>query len=100
LYILKLQALHGIAETIKRICFPFKVFKVNTDEIKVMICISLSMIPILKKDLYDIKEACIAKNINFNLRNMKTILTKFFLTLFSRVNEIEESLEAKGYSNE
>jgi energy-coupling factor transporter transmembrane protein EcfT len=92
--------LHGIAETIKKICFPLKILKVNTDEIKVMICISLSMIPILKKDLYDIKEACIAKKIKFNVKNMKSILTKFFLKLLVRVNEIEESLKAKGYSNE
>jgi energy-coupling factor transporter transmembrane protein EcfT len=100
LCILKLQAFHGIAETIKKICFPLKIFKVNTDEIKVMTCISLSMIPILKKNLYEIKEACISKKINFNIRNMKIILTKFFLSLLARVNEIEESLKAKGYSNE
>ena len=65
-----------------------------------MVCISLSVIPILKKDLYELKEACIAKNITFNVKNMKIILAKFFLSLISRVNEIEESLIAKGYSNE
>ena len=92
--------MHGIAETIKTICSPLKLFKVNTDEIKVMVCISLSIIPTIKKDLYEVKEACIAKKINFNLRNMKIILAKFFLSLISRVNEIEESLVAKGYSNE
>ena len=43
--------LHGIADTIKAICSPLKIFKVNTDDIKVMVCISLSVIPILKKDL-------------------------------------------------
>lgn len=90
----------GIAETIKIICSPLKILKVNTDEIKVMVCISLSMIPILKKELYEVKEACIAKNIVFNVKNMKIILSKFFITLITRVNEIEESLIAKGYSNE
>ena len=92
--------LHGIADTIKAICSPLKIFKVNTDDIKVMVCISLSVIPILKKDLYELKEACKSKNITFNIKNMKIVLAKFFLSLISRVNEIEESLIAKGYSNE
>lgn len=85
------------AETIKIICSPFKIFKVNTDDIKVMVCISLSVIPIFKKDLYELKEACMAKNITLNVKNMKIILAKFFLSLILRVNEIEESLVAKGY---
>lgn len=92
--------LHGIADTIKAICYPLKIFKVNTDDIKVMVCISLSVIPILKKDLYELKEACKSKSIAFTVKNMKIVLAKFFLSLISRVNEIEESLIAKGYSNE
>lgn len=92
--------LHGIADTIKAICSPLKIFKVNTDDIKVMVCISLSVIPILKKDLYELKEACKSKSISFTVKNMKIVLAKFFLSLISRVNEIEESLIAKGYSNE
>ena len=96
----EITSILGIAETIKIICSPLKILKVNTDEIKVMVCISLSMIPILKKELYEVKEACIAKNIVFNVKNMKIILSKFFITLITRVNEIEESLIAKGYSNE
>ena len=96
----EITSILGIAETIKIICSPLKILKVNTDEIKVMVCISLSMIPILKKELYEVKEACIAKNIVFNVKNMKIILSKFFIILITRVNEIEESLIAKGYSNE
>ena len=92
--------LHGISETIRIICLPLKILKINVDEIKVMICISLSMIPILKNNLYQLKEACIAKNINFNIRNMKIILSKFFLSLMTRINQIEEALIAKGYNNE
>lgn len=64
-----------------------------------MVCISLSMIPILKKELYELKEACIAKNIDFNVRNTKIILAKFFLLLIMKINQIEEALIAKNYSN-
>lgn len=56
------------------------------------------MIPILRNQLYEIKIACKAKNISFNFKNMKYILSKFFLSLIKRVNEIEEALIAKGYN--
>lgn len=65
-----------------------------------MVCISLSVIPVIKKDLYEVKEACIAKNIDFNIKNMNIILSKFFMSLIARVSEIEEAIEAKGYSSE
>ena len=90
------QLLHGVAETIKLLCTPLKIFKINTEEIKVMVCISLSMIPILKKELSEMKDACKAKGIKLNIKNIKIILSKFFLTLIMRVNQIEEALIAKG----
>lgn len=85
-----------VAETIKILCTPLKIIRVNTEEIKMIVCISLSMIPILKKDLLEMKEACRAKNIKFNVKNMKIILSKFLLSLLIRVNKIEEALIAKG----
>ena len=58
------------------------------------------MIPILKNNLYELKNACKAKNISFNIKNMKYILSKFFLSLIMRINQIEESLISKGYKGE
>ncbi len=55
------------------------------------------MLPILKKDLYEVKDACIAKNISFNIKNIKYILLKFSSSIIKRVNQIEEALIAKGY---
>ena len=90
----------GIATTIKALCYPLKIFKVDTEDIRIMVCISLSMMPILKKDLIEVKEACKAKNITFNIKNTKIILARFFLALISRVGQIEESLIAKGYDSQ
>ena len=86
----------GVAETIKELCSPLKLFRINTDEIKIIVCISLTMIPILKKDLSEMKEACRAKGIKINIKNIKTILSKFSLSILIRVNELEEALIAKG----
>lgn len=90
--------MYGLAETIKSLCMPLKIFNINTDEIKILICISLSMIPILRKELEEIKNACKAKNITLNLKNTKYILLKFCISIIKRVNELEDSLIAKGYN--
>lgn len=86
----------GVAGTIKALCIPLKLFRINTDEIKMIVCISLSMIPILRKDLTEMKEACKAKGIKFNVTNMKTILSKFCLSMLIRVHQMDEALIAKG----
>ena len=62
-----------------------------------MVSIALSMIPVLKKEYREVKEACKAKNINFNIKNMKIILSKILLSTIKRINEIDESLVEKGY---
>ncbi len=87
-----------IANTIELLFHPLKLFKIDTSQIKVMVCIALSMIPILKNEFIEIKNVCKAKNININIKNMKYILSKFLLSLIMRVNQIEESLKSKGYT--
>lgn len=86
------------ADTIKLLCSPLKLLKINTDEIKVLICISLSMIPVLKAEFLELKDSCSAKGIKFTLKNSKIILYKFFISLLGRVNQIDESLNEKGYN--
>ncbi len=86
------------ADTISELLSPLKKFNVNPDEIKILICISLSMIPILKSDIRELREACIAKKMKFNIKNVKFILSKFLLSIIMKVNNIEEVLISKGYS--
>jgi len=93
---LKLQQLHGIAKTIKTLCSPLKLFKINTEEIEVLVCVALSMIPILKSEYLEVKMACKAKNIQLNIKNMKIILSKLFVSFMKRVGEIDEALIEKG----
>lgn len=93
----KLTTITGIADTIYILVKPLRKFGINAEGVKVMVSISISMLPILRKNLEETKEACKAKNIKLNLRNTKFILTSFFITLLKRVNQIEDSLVAKGY---
>lgn len=93
----KTTTVRGIAATIKTLCMPLKLVKVNTEEIELLVCISLSMIPILKREYGQLKEACIVKGMDINVKNMKIILTKLMISIMKRVNEIEESIIEKGY---
>ena len=87
----------GIGKTMKSLCSPLKLLKIDTDQIEVLVCISLSMIPILKREYTEMKEACIAKNISMNLKNSKIILTKLLLSFLKRIDQIDEALIEKGY---
>lgn len=93
----KTTTVKGIASTIKNLCMPLKLIKVNPNEIELLVCISLSMIPILKREYSQVKDACSAKGMDINIKNMKIILTKFMISIMKRVNEIEESIIEKGY---
>lgn len=89
-------SVYGVASTIKLLFSPLEFFKIDTEQIRIIVCISLSMIPILKRDLFELKNACVAKNIRFNVSNIKIIISKFFLSILQRVSKIEQALIAKG----
>lgn len=93
----KTTTVRKIATTIKSLCLPLKILKVNPNDIELLVCISLSMIPILKKEYIQLKESCLAKGMDMNVKNMKVILTKLMVSIMKRVNEIEESIIEKGY---
>lgn len=86
------------AKVIELLCIPLRLLKIDTTEVFILVCISLSMIPIIKNELTEIRNSCKAKNMDFNIKNSKYILSKFFYSLLMRVNEIESSLIAKGYN--
>lgn len=86
-----------VAKTVKTICSPLKLFKINIDDIEILVALALSMIPVLKKEAIDLKNACVAKNIDWNIKNIKIILSKLLISIIKRVNEIDEALIEKGH---
>lgn len=93
----KTTTVQGIAEVMKNICKPLKLCKVNPDDIELLVCISLSILPILKYEYKQLREACLAKGIEMNVKNIKPVLAKLMVSTLKRVNEIEESIIEKGY---
>lgn len=85
-----------IANTIKTLCKPLELFNINTEEIEIMVAISLAVIPILKKDLIEIRDVYKYKGIKFNIKNIKNSLLIFFIGIIKRTNQIDEALIARG----
>ena len=86
-----------VAKTVKMLCKPLELFKINTDDIEILVALGITMVPVLKKEFLDLKNACLAKQIDWNIKNMKIILSKFLLSIIKRVNEIDEALIQKGH---
>lgn len=86
-----------VATTIQRLCYPLKIFRIDTTDIKILVCISLSLIPTLRQQLSETRLACVAKKMPLNFRNAKPILSRFFTSVLTRIEQIESSLLAKGY---
>lgn len=85
-----------IANTIKMLCRPLVLFNINIEEIEIMVAISLSIIPILKKDLVGIRDVYKYKGIKVNVKNIKNGLSVFFIGIIKRTNQIDEALIARG----
>lgn len=86
---------------IEKLLKPLKIFKIDSREIGIIVCIGIAFIPILQKEIADLKYALKAKGFNLNFRNIikkpNYILTPLITSIIKRVGEIEMSLLSKGY---
>lgn len=89
----------GVA--IANLLYPFKLVGVDTKEIALIVTIAISFIPILGKELTAIKNSLIAKNYEFNVKNLLTrpqiFISTYINAVFARIDEIEKSLMAKAF---
>lgn len=90
-----------IAEGISTLLYPLKLFKVDVNEITLMIVIALNFISIIKREALSLKTTLKARNINFNLKTLFTkthiIFTIFFANILKRVDMLETTLKARGF---
>jgi len=86
-----------LAEAIEKIFSIFKVLKVNPKNIGIMICICISFIPTIRKQIKQVRSALKAKGVKLNLKNSGLIFEPVVISLLKRVDEIESSLKAKAY---
>ena len=90
--IIKIIGINNIGEIIGKIF--------HSRNLAFIISISMSFIPIMIKEISDIKKSLYTKNFPLNIKNVLTnghlFVICFFTNLFKRVDEMEKVLIAKG----
>lgn len=91
------------AQIIEKIFYPLKIFKINPKEIGLIVTIALSFMPIMKDELFEMKNVLKVKGIKTAkgnlIKNINLIFKPFFISVLQRINEIEMSLKSKAYQN-
>ncbi len=85
----------------KYLLYPLKIFKIDVDNLTLIIAISLAFIPILIDEAKMIKLSLRNKGFDFKLSNLITrphiYLITFLNGIFDRLDELEKSLTIKAY---
>ena len=90
----------SLASGLSKLLYPLKIFKIDTDDIALMLVIAFNFITIISEEIKTLKLALRARNVKLNL---KTVFTKthiifilFFANLFRKVNYLEKTLIIRG----
>jgi len=89
-----------VADTIQRICYPLKMLKVNTNNIGIIVSISICMIPVLKNEIHAISQAMKSKGKLVKINSTIIIMKSMLISILRRTNQIEKTLIAKAYMEE
>lgn len=93
-----------IAEAIKMLLYPLKLFGVNTNNIGIMVSLAITFIPIIKKETQNIRYSLIAKGFNMSfinqIKHINYIMGPLFYSLLRKVRELEDALKSKAYVEE
>lgn len=92
---------YKIAEVIETLLRPLKVFGINPENISLIISIAIAFIPILTRELNNIRYSLKSKGIDTRgfsiIKNLNFIMQPLFVSIIRKVSSIEYALKAKGY---
>jgi len=86
-----------LAETIKKLFYPLKIFKVNVDNIGIIVSISICIIPVLRDEISALIQAMRAKGKLIKLNSMVIIMKPMLISILRRTNQMEKCLISKAY---
>ena len=93
-----------IAKAMKNLLYPLKWFGVNINNIGITISLSITFIPIMKREIQNIQYSLISKGFNMSLVNqikhIYYIMGPLFYSLIRKVKELEDALKSKAYVEE
>lgn len=93
-----------IAKAIQNLLYPLKWFGVNIKNIGIMVSLSITFIPIIKKEIQNIRYSLIAKGFDMRfvnqIKHMDYIMGPLFYLLLRKVSQLEDALKSKAYVEE
>lgn len=95
-----LTPVEDIANIFAKFARPLRRFGLRPEDLRLLVSISLCLIPALQKILRETRQACQAKGLPWNLRTARAALIHVSRLLLAQTNQIETSLLAKGHSLE
>ena len=93
----KIFTIMEFAYTIEKMCLPFKIFKVDTKNIGIIISISICMIPVFKNQMQDLIKAMKSKGQKFNIKNISVLMKPVLIHVLQKTTQIEKTLISEGY---
>ena len=96
----KVLTISEIVDTIQKLCYPLKIFKINTNNIGIIVSISICMIPVLKREMYTLIQAMKSKGKLIKINNTIIIMKSMFISILIRSGQIERTLISKAYREE
>ena len=94
----KTMTISELASTIQNLCFPLKLFKVNTHNISIMISIAICMVPILKNEMNTLLKAMKSKGQKITIKSFSLMMKPMLISVFRKTSQMEKTLMAKGYT--
>lgn len=95
------QKLQYVIETLLK---PLNIFKISSKEIGIIVCIGVTFIPIIQREISQIKLSLKSKGFNLSfiniIRKPNYILIPLLTSIIKRIDQIEQSLHSKGYISE
>lgn len=93
-----------LAKAIKMLLYPLTWVGVNTNNISIMVSLAITFIPIIRKEIENIRYSLKAKGFNMSFINQIThinyIMGPLFYSLLRKVSELENALKSKAYLEE
>lgn len=86
-----------VADTIQKLCYPLKIFKININNIGMMVSISICMIPVLKNDIYTLIQTMKAKGRIMKINSIIIIMKPMLISILRRTSQMEKTLLTKAY---
>lgn len=94
----KIVTVLEISNVIQTLCYPLKIFKIDTNNIGIMISISICMIPVLKNEMQALINAMKSKGKKLKINTIIIVIKPILISILQKTREMEKTLISKAYN--